>query len=167
MGRLQGKVAIVTGAGGGIGTAISRQFAYEGAAVVGIDVDAGALARMAAAVRAAGSGVSTLSADVADETTAVDAVACALAEFGRLDVLVSNAVYDVRVDNGDHFGHHNDGNIYTDAAGGGSSFSYTLFNNPRDDLELGSAVAHINGSKAEFGYAAGRGGCRVGFQVVP
>jgi NAD(P)-dependent dehydrogenase (short-subunit alcohol dehydrogenase family) len=95
MGRLQGKVAIVTGAGGGIGTAISRQFACEGASVVGVDIDAGALTRMAAAVRAAGGGVSTLSADVADEATAVDAVACALAEFGRLDVLVSNAVHDV------------------------------------------------------------------------
>ena len=86
MGRLQGKVAIVTGAGGGIGTAISQQFAREGAAVVGVDVDAGALGRMAAAVHAA---------DVADEATAVDAVARALAEFGRLDGLVSNAVHDV------------------------------------------------------------------------
>ena len=47
MGRLQGKVAIVTGAGGGIGAAISRQFASEGAAVVGVDVDAGALDQMA------------------------------------------------------------------------------------------------------------------------
>ena len=95
MGRLQGKVAIVTGAGGGIGTAISQQFAREGAAVVGVDVDAGALGRMAAAVHAADGRVSTLSADVADEATAVDAVARALAEFGRLDVLVSNAVHDV------------------------------------------------------------------------
>ena len=95
MGRLQGKVAIVTGAGGGIGTAISQQFAHEGAAVVGVDVDAGALGRMAAAVHAADGRVSTLSADVADEATAVDAVARALAEFGRLDVLVSNAVHDV------------------------------------------------------------------------
>src|SRR5712691_12537663 len=95
MGRLQGKVAIVTGAGGGIGTAISRQFASEGAAVVGVDIDAGALDRMAAAVRAAGGKVSTLAADVADEATAVAAVACALAEFGRLDVLVANAVSDL------------------------------------------------------------------------
>jgi NAD(P)-dependent dehydrogenase (short-subunit alcohol dehydrogenase family) len=82
MGRLQGKVAIVTGAGGGIGTAISRQFACEGAAVVGVDIDADALARMAATVRAAGGGMSTLSADVADEATAVAAVARARADGG-------------------------------------------------------------------------------------
>jgi NAD(P)-dependent dehydrogenase (short-subunit alcohol dehydrogenase family) len=95
MGRLQGKAAIVTGAGGGIGSAISRQFAAEGAALVGVDVDAGALDRMAASVRAAGGRVSTLCADVAEEATAQEAVARVLAEFGRLDVLVSNAVCDV------------------------------------------------------------------------
>jgi NAD(P)-dependent dehydrogenase (short-subunit alcohol dehydrogenase family) len=92
---LQGKVAIVTGAGGGIGTAISRRFASEGAALVGIDIDRGALDRMAAALHAAGGTVSTLCADVAEEATAQAAVARALAEFGRLDVLVSNAVHDL------------------------------------------------------------------------
>ncbi len=95
MGRLQGKVAIVTGAGGGIGAAISQQFAWEGAAVVGVDVDAGALEQMAKAVRASDGRVSTLCADVAEEATAQAAVKSALAEFGHLDVLVSNAVCDL------------------------------------------------------------------------
>jgi NAD(P)-dependent dehydrogenase (short-subunit alcohol dehydrogenase family) len=95
MARLHGKVAIVTGAGGGIGSAICRQFAAEGAALLGVDIDAGALDRMAAAVRTAGGKVSTLTADVADEATAQAAVARARSEFGRLDVLVSNAVYDL------------------------------------------------------------------------
>jgi NAD(P)-dependent dehydrogenase (short-subunit alcohol dehydrogenase family) len=95
MARLHGKVAIVTGAGGGIGSAICRQFAAEGAALLGVDIDAGALDRMAAAVRAAGGKVSTLTADVAEEATAQAAVARAKSEFGRLDVLVSNAVYDL------------------------------------------------------------------------
>jgi NAD(P)-dependent dehydrogenase (short-subunit alcohol dehydrogenase family) len=95
MGRLNGKAAIVSGAGGGIGAAICRQFALEGAATVGIDVDAAALNRMAEAVRAAGGRISTLVADVSEEATAEAAVARALAEFGRLDVLVSNAVYDL------------------------------------------------------------------------
>jgi len=95
MARLHGKVAIVTGAGGGIGSAICRQFAAEGALLLAIDIDAGALDRMAAVVRAAGGKVSTLTADVAEEATAQAAVARAKSEFGRLDVLVSNAVYDL------------------------------------------------------------------------
>jgi NAD(P)-dependent dehydrogenase (short-subunit alcohol dehydrogenase family) len=93
--RLQGKVAIVTGAGGGIGAAICRRFAAEGAALIGVDVDAAALASMATSVRAAGARVETLVADVAEEATAEAAVACARREFGALDVLVSNAVCDV------------------------------------------------------------------------
>jgi NAD(P)-dependent dehydrogenase (short-subunit alcohol dehydrogenase family) len=63
--RLQGKVAIVTGAGGGIGAAICRRFAAEGAHLIGVDVDAAALASMATSVRAAGARVATLVADVA------------------------------------------------------------------------------------------------------
>ena len=50
--RLQGKVAIVTGAGGDIGAAICRRFAAEGAALVGVDVAAAALESMATSVRA-------------------------------------------------------------------------------------------------------------------
>ncbi len=95
MGRLSGKAAIVSGAGGGIGAAICRQFALEGASVVGIDIDDGALNRMAQAVRTGGGRVTTIVADVSEEVTAETAVARTLAEFGRLDVLVSNAVFDL------------------------------------------------------------------------
>src|SRR6266540_4179983 len=95
MGRLTGKVAIVTGAGGGIGSAICRQFAAEGAGLVGVDIDAGALDKMAASVRADGGRTATLVADVAEEAVAEAAVRTARAEFGRLDVLVSNAVCDL------------------------------------------------------------------------
>jgi NAD(P)-dependent dehydrogenase (short-subunit alcohol dehydrogenase family) len=95
MERLQGKVAIVTGAGGGIGAAICRLFAAEDAALVGVDIDADSVERMAASVRAIGGRVSTISADVAEEATAETAVARARDHFGRLDVLVSNAVYDL------------------------------------------------------------------------
>src|SRR5262245_38452967 len=93
--RLQGKVAIVTGAGGGIGAAICRRFATEGAALIGVDVDAGALASMATSVHAAGGRVATMVADVAEEATAEAAVACARRVFNRVDVLVSNAVCDL------------------------------------------------------------------------
>jgi NAD(P)-dependent dehydrogenase (short-subunit alcohol dehydrogenase family) len=95
MGRLHGKVAIVTGAGGGIGAAICRQFAAEGAALVVVDIDAGALQAMAASVSAAGGELAMLVADVAEEETAEAAVARARTQFGRLDVVVANAVHDL------------------------------------------------------------------------
>jgi NAD(P)-dependent dehydrogenase (short-subunit alcohol dehydrogenase family) len=95
MARLTGKVAIVTGAGGGIGGAISRQFAAEGASVVCLDIEPAALATTTESIVAEGGKAVGITADVAAEETAVEAVARAKSEFGRLDVLVSNAVYDL------------------------------------------------------------------------
>jgi NAD(P)-dependent dehydrogenase (short-subunit alcohol dehydrogenase family) len=95
MGRLAGKVAVVTGAGGGIGGAICRQFAAEGAAVVGLDIAAAPLEEVAATIRAAGGRIVTMVADVAEEATAEAAVAQAVGAFGRLDVVVANAVFDL------------------------------------------------------------------------
>jgi NAD(P)-dependent dehydrogenase (short-subunit alcohol dehydrogenase family) len=95
MTRLAGKVAIVTGAGGGIGAAICRRFVDEGAALVCIDSNASTLDRLAGELGARGHRVSALAADVAEEASAELAVARAREEFGRLDVLVSNAVTDL------------------------------------------------------------------------
>jgi NAD(P)-dependent dehydrogenase (short-subunit alcohol dehydrogenase family) len=95
MARLAGKVAIVTGAGGGIGSAISRQFAAEGASVVCLDINGAAVETTSEAVMRAGGQSLTLVADVAFEETAIEAVSLARSRFGRLDVLVSNAVYDL------------------------------------------------------------------------
>jgi NAD(P)-dependent dehydrogenase (short-subunit alcohol dehydrogenase family) len=95
MARLDGKVAIVTGAGGGIGGAISRQFAGEGAAVVCIDIDGAAVAETVEAINAAGGRAESLATDVASEEVAIEAVSLARERFDRLDVLVSNAVYDL------------------------------------------------------------------------
>jgi NAD(P)-dependent dehydrogenase (short-subunit alcohol dehydrogenase family) len=95
MARLTGKVAVVTGAGGGIGGAICRRFATEGAAVVCVDIDGRSVEATAEAIRSAGGRAVALVADVALEATAEAAVSAAKKEFGRLDVLVSNAVYDL------------------------------------------------------------------------
>lgn len=95
MARLTGKVAIVTGAGGGIGGAISRRFAAEGAAVVCVDIEGASVEATAQAIRSAGGRAATLIGDVALEATAETAVAMARGQFGGLDVLVSNAVYDL------------------------------------------------------------------------
>src|SRR4051812_45954908 len=90
--RLQGKVALVTGAGGGIGSAIVRQFVAEGAAVVAVDLSEQALEQLASA---ASSRIATIRGDVAEEPVAQQAVSQAGEKFGRLDVLVTNAVYDL------------------------------------------------------------------------
>jgi meso-butanediol dehydrogenase/(S,S)-butanediol dehydrogenase/diacetyl reductase len=91
--RLQGKVALITGGGGGIGAATASIFCAEGAAVVLVDASAQALERTAAALaqQQPGARVIGITADVADEAQAFAAVQRATDTFGTLDVLVNNA----------------------------------------------------------------------------
>jgi 2-hydroxycyclohexanecarboxyl-CoA dehydrogenase len=91
--RLTGKIALVTGGGGGIGAATAALFCAEGAKVMLVDQDAAALERTATAIRqqTAGAGVQLLAADVGDADAATQAVRQCHQAFGRLDVLVNNA----------------------------------------------------------------------------
>jgi meso-butanediol dehydrogenase/(S,S)-butanediol dehydrogenase/diacetyl reductase len=93
MARLHGKVALITGGGAGIGAATAALFAAEGAAVMLVDASDDALERCARLVakQVPGARVASLVADVADAGSAERAVQTALAQFGRLDVLVNNA----------------------------------------------------------------------------
>ncbi|WP_406486974.1 SDR family NAD(P)-dependent oxidoreductase [Streptomyces phaeochromogenes] len=86
--RLAGKVALVTGATGGIGEAVVRRLAAEGAAVVVTDVDADRCAKLAEEV---GGGAVGLALDVTDESAWEAVVTRATAELGGLSVLVNNA----------------------------------------------------------------------------
>lgn len=92
--RLAGKVAIITGAAGGIGRATAQRFVAEGARVVLSDLDEQALA--AAAEPLFGAAI-TVAGDVADATTAARAVAAAQDRFGGLHVVFANAGMEGRV----------------------------------------------------------------------
>jgi len=88
---LDGRVAIVTGAGGGLGEGICASLAAAGAAVACVDLDAEAAEARAAGVRAAGGSALAVGADVSDAASVTAMVERVAAELGRVDVLVNNA----------------------------------------------------------------------------
>jgi NAD(P)-dependent dehydrogenase (short-subunit alcohol dehydrogenase family) len=89
--RLEGKVALVTGGGSGIGEAAARRFASEGAAVGVLDYRPDAAQAVAEAIRAAGGRAEPLAADVRDEGQVRAAVEATVAAFGQLQVVFANA----------------------------------------------------------------------------
>jgi 3-hydroxybutyrate dehydrogenase len=89
--RLKDKVAFVTGAASGIGRKVAETFAREGARVVIADLNHEAALETAAQLRAAGHDTLGVAVDVSSETQVDAAVDRAVAHFGGLDVLVSNA----------------------------------------------------------------------------
>jgi NAD(P)-dependent dehydrogenase (short-subunit alcohol dehydrogenase family) len=90
-GRLAGKVAIVTGAGRGIGRAIAERYAQEAARVAVVDIDEDNVHETTDAIRAAGGEAIGLAADVSVSADVDRIVAATLAEFGGLDVMLNNA----------------------------------------------------------------------------
>ncbi len=91
MGRVDGKVALVTGAASGLGRADAEVLAREGAVVVMTDINDAAGEAAAAALRDNGGQASYLHHDVADEGSWQQVIAAIETEHGRLDVLVNNA----------------------------------------------------------------------------
>ncbi|MCM1965413.1 SDR family NAD(P)-dependent oxidoreductase [Streptomyces sp. G1] len=88
---LHGKVAVVTGSGRGLGLGYARALAAAGAAVVVNDVDQDAVDAAVATITAAGGRAAGVVAAVGDSAAAEELVDTAVREFGRLDVLVTNA----------------------------------------------------------------------------
>ncbi len=90
-GRLQGKKALVTGGGVGIGESIALAFAREGADVAIASRNTANLDRVAQKLRGSGRGALAITADIASEEQVKAMVARTIDEFGRIDVLVNNS----------------------------------------------------------------------------
>lgn len=94
--ELEGQVAIVTGAGGGIGKAIALRFAREGADIALVDIDRDTATATAGTIRELGRSAVVRTADVSKPEQVATAVAAIIRELGRIDVLVNNAGIEKR-----------------------------------------------------------------------
>ena len=93
MGTLEGKAALVTGAGRGIGAALAKKLAAEGARVVGTDLDPEPLDRVVGEIAKAGGTALALAGDVTAADFAAKAIERVVGSYGGMDILVNNAGY--------------------------------------------------------------------------
>jgi 3-oxoacyl-[acyl-carrier protein] reductase len=93
MGMIDGKVAILTGSGRGIGAATAKMFGAEGASVVVSDLDPAPAEETAAAIRAAGGKAVVVAGDVTDPAFPAQLIKATLDSFGGIDIIVNNAGY--------------------------------------------------------------------------
>jgi NAD(P)-dependent dehydrogenase (short-subunit alcohol dehydrogenase family) len=91
MGLVEGKIAIITGAGANIGEACAKMLAAQGASVVVADINLAGAERVAGEIAAAGGTAMAHIVDLGDEDSIVVLVAAVIARFGRIDVLHNNA----------------------------------------------------------------------------
>lgn len=96
--RFEGRVAFVTGAAGGIGSAIAERLAAEGAHVVACDVQADGARQTVGRILDAGGSATALTFDLTDPAACATAVEGVVGELGRIDVLVNNAGVNRRGD---------------------------------------------------------------------
>ncbi|HEX9132670.1 MAG TPA: SDR family oxidoreductase [Ktedonobacteraceae bacterium] len=93
MGMIDGKIAILTGSGRGIGSATAKMFGAEGASVVVSDLDPAPAEETAAAIRNAGGKAIVVAGDVTDPAFPAQLIKATLDAFGGIDIIVNNAGY--------------------------------------------------------------------------
>ena len=136
MGRVEGKIALVTGAGkvGGIGATTAELLAREGAAVAVADLDGAGAREVAERIIAAGGDALALEIDLADPEAVQRMVAETVTELGGLDVLHNNAVASALMDR--------DGVVGDARSGGASNWGSTsTFAPPRSPSSMRSRTS--------------------------
>ena len=139
-GRLDGKTAVITGGGQGIGRGIARAYASEGAAVVILDLDASLAEEAAADCAQRGADSLGLTVDVADRAQVDAAVHAVVDRFGGIDVLVTCALAKVKVQ--------------------------PFIDTPQAGIEKMWRVGYlgvVNAMQASFPHLQARGGCVINF----
>ncbi|NUM54747.1 MAG: SDR family oxidoreductase [Candidatus Hydrogenedentes bacterium] len=91
MGRFDGKCVLVTGAAGGIGSALCRAFARGGASIALMDIDTAAMERVQTSLIESGTRTTAVTTDITNELNCQTAVEHVVSEFGGIDILVNNA----------------------------------------------------------------------------
>jgi 3-oxoacyl-[acyl-carrier protein] reductase len=162
MKELEGKVVIVTGAGGGIGKAISTLFAREGAALALIDIHKEGIEELATAIRGKGGTVTTSVVDVSSEEQVVQLVRSVVEKFGTLDILVNNAavsretpILDIPVDEWDRILAINLRSVFLLSR---EAFRHMKTRHAGKIISMGSAAGKIGGLVAGAHYAASKAG---------
>ncbi|HQV68699.1 MAG TPA: SDR family oxidoreductase [Thermoflexales bacterium] len=89
--RLQGKVAVITGAASGMGLAMAKIFTAQGASVVAADWNGQRLNEVVASIKAGGGAITGVQGNIADQATAEGLIDAAVATYGKLDILCNNA----------------------------------------------------------------------------
>lgn len=92
--KLDKKVAVVTGAGRGIGKAIALKLAQEGAKIIAADLDHGSAAIVAGEIEATGGDALAVKVDVSDSLSVDNMAKEALIKYGQVDILINNAGWD-------------------------------------------------------------------------
>jgi len=160
--RLDGKRALITGAGSGIGEAIARLFATQGAQVIVADVETKAAEQVTASIVERGGVASALTLDVADESQVSAAFDRLANEYGRLDIVVNNAgishvgnILETSLEDWDRLLRVNAGGVFLCAR---EAVRHMLQQEPKGGVIINlSSVAAMIGLERRLPYSASKG----------
>ena len=152
--RLEGKVALITGAGAGIGRASAIRFAAEGARIVASDIDEGAASETAALIGEAGGEATAVGGDVVSSEDARAMVQVAIDAYGRLNVLLNSAGVSGRIDLGESATHEDVWDKVMDVNMKGT-YLVSWHAVPEMEADGGGSIINIGSIMSLVGYPVG------------